>query len=97
MRISRQYDIRDDVLGTNIIEGLDVVMDCSLEYEDGEPVVAVNAVYVNGKNLDNGLPMSRMMSSLVAEMAEDDDSVLDELIEDEIRPTLRRTSSVAWA
>lgn len=97
MRISRQYDIRDDVLGTNIIEGLDVVMDCSLEYEDGEPVVAVNAVYVNGKRLDDGTIISREMAEIVARMAEDDDSVLDELIEDEIRPTLRRTSSMAWA
>lgn len=79
MRITRQYDITDAVLQTTTYEGLDIEADVSLEYGRA----TVNAVYVNGRNLFGGDPLSKALAATVADMIEDDDDVLAELMASE--------------
>ena len=76
MRITRQYDITDTVLQTTTYEGLDIEADVSLEYGK----TTVNAVYVNGKNLFAGDSLSKSLACTVADIIEDDDDVLAELM-----------------
>ena len=97
MRICRQYDIRDNKLGIPTAEAMDVEIEAHVEYDNGEPYTVVDGVYMYHENLFHGDIVSRHIAAAIVVMAEDDDSVLMQLLGIDDGPVPRRTSSAAWA
>lgn len=70
------------------IRDMEVELEASLEWEEGEPRVVIDGVYVGKHNLIiNDDPLTRDLGLRIADMAEDDDSLTSKVMEQEARWT----------
>jgi len=64
---------------------LECELDCSVEWQNGEPVVSIDSIIVDGINLEQH-PTKRILFAMIAatirQQAEQDDSVIEQAIAD---------------
>ena len=83
MRYPFCTDLPDNALGITLFQDFECEVDVSLIWDNGEPVLEVNAVYVDGANLSRGEGVSMNLASKLACLAESNDALLTRVIEDE--------------
>jgi len=83
MRYPFCTDLSDKALGITLFQDFECEVDVSLIWDNGEPVIEVNAVYVDGENLSRGEGVSMHLASKIADIAESSDALLTLVIEDE--------------
>ncbi len=83
MRYPFCTDLSDKALGITLFQDFECEVDVSLIWDNGEPVLEVNAVYLDGANLSKGESASQFLVHMIADKAERDDDLLTRLIEDE--------------
>ncbi|KAB0539856.1 hypothetical protein HNQ68_003363 [Pseudochrobactrum saccharolyticum] len=91
MRYPFCTDLSDKALGITLFQDFECEVDVSLIWDNGEPVLEVNAVYVDGANLSRGEGVSMNLASKLAGLAESNDALLTRVIEDSETP-LRRAA-----
>ena len=61
---------------------LECEVDCDLDWQNGEPVVSINAVIMDGVSLfASDEPLHKLLAHRIADKAEDDERVMERLIE----------------
>ena len=83
MRYPFCTDLSDKALGITLFQDFECEVDVSLIWDNGEPVLEVNAVYVDGANLSRGEGVSMHLANKIAGLAESNDALLTRVIEDE--------------
>ncbi len=91
MRYPFCTDLSDKALGITLFQEFECEVDVSLIWDNGEPVLEVNAVYIDGANLSKGEGISQFFANKAAANAELDDALLLRVIEDCETP-LRRAA-----
>lgn len=87
MRIDHTYTLREPITGAVLFE-MDAILECSLEWEGGEPRLSVDAVLVEEGDEEINLAHSpdyivTTLAARIAVEAEDDDRIFDALLEAE--------------
>lgn len=83
MRIPYCHTITDEKLGVTVAYDIECELECSADLEQGVPVVSVDGVYVDGKNLFRGTPLTQSIAAEIANAAEDEDWVREKVIDAE--------------
>lgn len=83
MRYPFCTDLSDKALGITLFQDFECEVDVSLIWDNGEPVLEVNAVYVDGANLSRGEGVSMHLANKIAGLVESNDALLTRVIEDE--------------
>lgn len=83
MRYPFCHTIKDELLGIETVYDIEVELVVSVEIDGGVPILSVDAVYKDGKNLFAGTPLTKSIASEIALAAEDDDDLLFAALADE--------------
>jgi hypothetical protein len=82
MRYDFSHNTADEILGLSFVAGIECEVEVSLEVDNGEPHIVVDAIYVDGKNLFLGTPLTKAIAADIASAAEGDVRLTSRAIED---------------
>lgn len=74
------HTLKDPKLGISLALDIECKLDATVSLENGEPVVSVEAVYLNGENLWYGTTLSKMIAGEITEAAQCDDGLIAEVL-----------------
>lgn len=77
------HTIRDERLGVDLAYDIECEVELSVELDAGVPVVTVDGVFKEGKNLFGGTALAQLIAAEIANAAEDDDDLIARAIADE--------------
>ncbi len=67
------HTIHDEKLGIGVVYDLECEVELSVELDASVPMVSVDAVYVDGKNLLHGSALTKSIAAEIANAAENDE------------------------
>lgn len=76
------HTITDERTGAELLYG-EYDLECSVGLDAGVPVVSVDVVYLDGKDLMRGGTLAKLIATEIIAAAEDDDAFCAKVIEDE--------------
>ncbi|MBN7764121.1 hypothetical protein JYP52_23615 [Nitratireductor aquibiodomus] len=77
------HTIHDEKLGIGVVYDLECEIELSVELDAGVPMVSVDAVYVDGKNLFHGSALTKSIAVEIANAAENDEALKALAVSDE--------------
>ncbi|CAN0653143.1 conserved protein of unknown function [Nitratireductor aquimarinus] len=77
------HTIHDEKLGIGVVYDLECEVELSVELDAGVPMVSVDAVYVDGKNLFHGSALTKSIAAEIANAAENDEALQALAVADE--------------